>query len=306
MSLPPSQKTAIPRRSALYMPGANARALDKARTLDADCLLLDLEDAVAPDAKTQAREQICTALETGGYGKRAIVVRVNGLDTDWGHDDLAALAKLATKTGRAPNAILAPKISTAADIDAVCAHLPYGVALWIMIETPAAIFNLDALAARASDTPLACFVMGTNDLAKEMRAALVPGRAPLQAALSLSVLAARRYGLYVLDGVFNDIADTVAFEAECRQGTEMGFDGKTLIHPSQVAPCNAIFAPDTDEIAHARDVVAAFDDPANAGQGVLKVNGKMTELLHLDIARQKLAIADAIAARSSEVAKRTR
>ena len=306
MSLPPSQKSAIPRRSALYMPGANARALDKARTLDADCLLLDLEDAVAPDAKTQAREQICTALEAGGYGAREIVVRVNGLDTDWGHDDLAAIAKLAAQKNCAPNAILAPKISTAADIDAVCAHLPDATALWIMIETPAAIFNLDALAARAADTPLACFVMGTNDLAKEMQAALVPGRAPLQAALSLSVLAARRYGLCVLDGVFNDIADMAAFEAECRQGMEMGFDGKTLIHPSQLAPCNAIFAPDRDEIAHARDVVAAFDDPANAGQGVLKVNGKMTELLHLDIARQKLAIADAIAARSPEVTNEAR
>ena len=303
MSLPPSQKLAIPRRSALYMPGANARALEKARTLDADCLLLDLEDAVAPDAKTQAREQVCTALEAGGYGAREIVVRVNGLDTEWGHDDLAALSKLATKKDSAPDAILAPKISTAADIDSVCAHVPDGTALWIMIETPAAIFNLDALAARAGDTPLACFVMGTNDLAKEMQAALVPGRAPLQAALSLAVLAARRYGLYVLDGVFNDIADTGAFEAECRQGMEMGFDGKTLIHPSQLGPCNAIFAPDAEEIAHARDVVAAFDDPANAGQGVLKVNGKMTELLHLDIARQKLAIADAIAARSTAVAK---
>ena len=197
MSLPPSQKSAIPRRSALYMPGANARALEKARTLDADCLLLDLEDAVAPDAKAQARAQICTALEAGGYGAREIVVRVNGLDTEWGHDDLAALANWRRKKDSAPNAILAPKISTAADIDAVCAHVPDGTALWIMIETPAAIFNLDALAARAGDTPLACFVMGTNDLAKEMRAALVPGRAPLQAALSLSVLAARRYGLCV-------------------------------------------------------------------------------------------------------------
>ena len=288
------------------MPGANARALEKARTLDADCLLLDLEDAVAPDAKTQAREQVCTALEAGGYGAREIVVRVNGLDTEWGHDDLAALSKLATKKDSAPDAILAPKISTAADIDAVCAHLPDATALWIMIETPAAIFNLDVLAARVGDTPLACFVMGTNDLAKEMQAAPVPGRAPLQAALSLSVLAARRYGLCVLDGVFNDIADMAAFEAECRQGMEMGFDGKTLIHPSQLAPCNAIFAPDRDEIAHARDVVAAFDDPANAGQGVLKVNGKMTELLHLDIARQKLAIADAIAARSPEVTNEAR
>tara|TARA_B100001057_G_scaffold296080_1_gene296206 strand:- start:3485 stop:4396 length:912 start_codon:yes stop_codon:yes gene_type:complete len=303
MSLQHFHKQAIPRRSALYMPGANARALDKARTLEADCLLFDLEDAVAPDAKAQARVQICAALEAGGYGAREIVVRVNGLDTEWGHDDFAALKKLAAQKDCAPSAILAPKISTAADIDAVCAHVPDGVALWIMIETPASIFNLDSLAARAGDTPLACFVMGTNDLAKEMQAALVRGRAPLQAALSLSVLAARRYGLCVLDGVFNDIADEVAFEAECQQGMEMGFDGKTLIHPSQLGPCNSVFTPDADEIAHARAVVAAFDNPANAGQGVLKVNGKMTELLHLDIARQKLAIGDAIAARSSRDTK---
>jgi citrate lyase subunit beta/citryl-CoA lyase len=298
MSLQPQQKSPIPRRSALYMPGANARALEKARMLDADCLLLDLEDAVAPDAKAQARNQICDALRAGGYGTREVVVRINGLDTPWGHDDLAALGELCENQDAAPDAILAPKISTAADIEAVCAHLPDGVALWIMIETPAAIFNLDALAARAGDTPLVCFVMGTNDLAKEMQATLVPGRAPLMAALSLSVLAARRYGLCVLDGVFNDIADADAFAQECRQGMEMGFDGKTLIHPSQLAPCNAIFAPDEAEIEQARAVAAAFDDPANAGQGVLKVNGKMTELLHLDIARQKLAIAEAIAARA--------
>ena len=203
------------------MPGANARALEKARTLDADCLLLDLEDAVAPDAKTQARAQICTALEAGGYGAREIVVRVNGLDTDWGRDDLAAIAELGAKKNCAPNAILAPKISTAADLDAVCAHLPDSTDLWIMIETPAAIFNLDALAARAGDSPLACFVMGTNDLAKEMQASLVPGRAPLQAALSLSVLAARRYGLCIMDGVFNDISDMIAFEAECHKYIKM-------------------------------------------------------------------------------------
>lgn len=299
MSSQSSQKTATPRRSALYMPGANARALEKARTLDADCLLLDLEDAVAPDAKTQARAQVCAALSHDGYGAREVVVRVNGLDTPWGRDDMAALAALSEGPGQCPHGVLVPKISKVEDIDAACAQLPAGLDLWIMIETPGAIFNIDALAARARNTPLTCFVMGTNDLAKEMRATLVPGRAPLIAALSLSVLAARQTGLAVLDGVFNDIGDTQGFVAECRQGMEMGFDGKTLIHPSQLAPCNAAFAPDAEEIEQARSVVAAFDDPANAGQGVLKVNGKMTELLHLDIARQRLAIAEAIARRAN-------
>jgi citrate lyase subunit beta/citryl-CoA lyase len=282
-----------PRRSALYMPGANARALDKARSLDADCLLLDLEDAVAPDAKIEARHQICAALQAGGYGARELVVRINALDTAWGADDLAALSAL--PAAARPQAILAPKVSNIGEIDALAALLPADCALWIMVETPEAIFNLHALAAKAEDTPLAAFVMGTNDLAKDMRAALVKGRAPLITALSMALLAARQYGLTILDGVFNDIADAEGFAAECRQGADMGFDGKTLIHPSQLAACNDIFAPSDEEVAQARDVVAAFDDPANAGQGVLKVNGKMTELLHRDMAVRILAIAEAIA-----------
>ena len=284
-----------PRRSALYMPGANARALEKARGLDADCLLLDLEDAVAPDAKETAREQICAALQEGGYGARELVVRVNALDTPWGKDDMAALGDL--PEAARPHAILAPKISTPEQIDALMARLPEGCALWIMVETPEAIFNIEKLAAKAADTPLAAFVMGTNDLAKEIRAALVKGRAPLMTALSLALLAARHYGLSVLDGVFNDIADEEGFEAECRQGADMGFDGKTLIHPSQLAVCNGVFAPSEDELAQARDVVAAFAAPENAGKGVLKVNGKMTELLHRDMAARLLAIDAAIAAR---------
>ena len=284
-----------PRRSALYMPGANARALEKARSLDADCLLLDLEDAVAPDAKDEARVQICDALREGGYGARELVVRINALDTAWGPDDVAALADL--HEAARPHAILAPKISTAEQIDALVARMPEDCALWIMIETPEAIFNLQALAAKAVDTPLAAFIMGTNDLAKEMFAALVQGRAPLMTALSMAVLAARQYGLTILDGVFNDIADEEGFMAECRQGADMGFDGKTLIHPSQLAVCNGVFAPSEDEVAQARDVVAAFAAPENAGKGVLKINGKMTELLHRDMAARLLAIDAAIAAR---------
>lgn len=284
-----------PRRSALYMPGANARALEKARSLDADCLLLDLEDAVAPDAKDEARVQICDALREGGYGARELVVRINALDTAWGADDVAALADL--PVAARPHAILAPKISTAEQIDALVARMPEDCALWIMIETPEAIFNLQALAAKAVDTPLAAFIMGTNDLAKEMFAALVQGRAPLMTALSMAVLAARQYGLTILDGVFNDIADEEGFMAECRQGADMGFDGKTLIHPSQLAVCNGVFAPSEDEVAQARDVVAAFAAPENAGKGVLKINGKMTELLHRDMAARLLAIDAAIAAR---------
>ena len=277
------------------MPGANARALEKARSLDADCLLLDLEDAVAPDAKDGARVQICDALREGGYGARELVVRINALDTAWGADDVAALADL--PEAARPHAILAPKISTAEQIDALVARMPEDCALWIMIETPEAIFNLQALAAKAVDTPLAAFIMGTNDLAKEMFAALVKGRAPLMTALSMAVLAARQYGLTILDGVFNDIADEEGFMAECRQGADMGFDGKTLIHPSQLAVCNGVFAPSEDEVAQARDVVAAFAAPENAGKGVLKINGKMTELLHRDMAARLLAIDAAIAAR---------
>jgi len=277
------------------MPGANARALEKARSLDADCLLLDLEDAVAPDAKDEARVQICDALREGGYGARELVVRINALDTAWGADDVAALADL--PEAARPHAILAPKISTAEQIDALVARMPEDCALWIMIETPEAIFNLQALAAKAVDTPLAAFIMGTNDLAKEMFAALVQGRAPLMTALSMAVLAARQYGLTILDGVFNDIADEEGFMAECRQGADMGFDGKTLIHPSQLAVCNGVFAPSEDEVAQARNVVAAFAAPENAGKGVLKINGKMTELLHRDMAARLLAIDAAIAAR---------
>lgn len=291
-------KTIRPRRSALYMPGANARALDKARRLPADCLILDLEDAVAPDAKEMARGQIAAALKQGGYGARELIVRVNALSTRWGKDDVAAFAAL--PEAARPHALLAPKISTPQDIHAVAALMPAGMDLWIMIETPAAIFNLQALAACAATGPLAVFCMGTNDLAKDMHANLVEGRAPMQTALSLSLLAARQYGLAILDGVYIDIPNSRGLADECRAGADMGFDGKTLIHPSQIETANAVFGPSEDEIAEARAIVAAFDDPANAGKGVVTVNGKMTEFLHRDMARRVLAIADAIGAMQDE------
>lgn len=278
-------------RSALYMPAANARALEKARGLDADCLIFDLEDAVAPDAKETARAQLCDALAAGGYGDRLCVARVNGAETPWGRDDLEALA------ARPPDAVLFPKISHPDDLTAAAQGLPEGVALWAMIETPQAILHIEKLAARTADTPLACFVLGTNDLAKELRTPPSPDRAALLTALSLSVLAARAHGLCVIDGVFNDIADTEGFAAECRQGAMLGFDGKTLIHPDQLAEANRVFAPDAEEIVEAKAILAAFEMPENAGQGVITVEGKMVELLHRDRAAQLVARAAAIEAR---------
>jgi citrate lyase subunit beta/citryl-CoA lyase len=291
-----SKKTIRPRRSALYMPGANARALEKARTLDADCLLLDLEDAVAPEAKAEARAQVCAALAAGGYGTRERIVRINALDTPWGVDDLAALQNL--PEANSPDAVLAPKVSTPEQIASLQKAIPSGCDLWIMIETPQSIFNLPALAACAQTTRLTGFVMGTNDLAKEMRANLVPGRAPMMSALTLAVLAARQYGLTILDGVYNHISDPQGFAAECQQGADMGFDGKTLIHPSQLDLCHEAFGPSAAEVEQARKIVAAFAAPENAGKGVLKIEGQMTELLHRDIAARALEIAQAIASRS--------
>ncbi len=269
-----------PRRSCLYMPGANARALEKAKTIAADTLLLDLEDAVAPDAKADARAQVCEAVKTGGYGKREIIIRTNGLDTEWGADDI----KAAVAAG--PDGILAPKVSTAADIKALddalsAAGASADFSLWVMIETPLAILNLQEIAATAGSTRLTTFVMGTNDLAKDMRAEMTPNREAFLTHLTLSVTAARAFGVVAIDGVYNDIKNEDGFQAECVHGRTLGFDGKTLIHPSQVAPCNTVFAPTAETIAHSNDVIAAFADPENKGKGVLKVNGKMTELLHL-------------------------
>jgi citrate lyase subunit beta/citryl-CoA lyase len=289
--------TAIrPRRSVLYMPGSNARALDKAKTIAADALILDLEDAVAPDAKDMAREQVTAAVKAGGYGPREIVIRINGLDTPWGAADLKAA--VAAK----PDALLVPKVSAPeafAPITAALSGADPKTRVWAMIETPASMLNIGAIAAaaREPENRLALFVMGTNDLAKETRARLVPGRAPMLPWLMQALAAARAYDLDILDGVFNDIANADGFRGECEQGRDLGFDGKTLIHPSQVEPANEIFAPAVEEVERARKVIAAFEQPENAGKGAISLDGRMVERLHADIGRRTVAMADAIAAR---------
>ncbi len=285
-----------PRRSVLYMPGANERALEKAKTLPADSLILDLEDAVAPEAKVEARERVCRVVKAGGYGPRELIIRINGQDTEWGKADLRA----AVQAG--PDAILAPKVVSGEDIrwldEAISeAGGSSEPRLWVMIETPLAILDIKDIAAQSRTTRLAGFVMGSNDLIKDFRAEPMAGRENLAACYTLAIAAARAHDLLVFDGVYNDIANPEGFLAEARQARAFGFDGKTLIHPSQVEPCNAVFAPAPDAVAQARDVIAAFADPANAGKGVLKVNGKMTELLHLAQAKRMVAVAEAIAER---------
>ena len=278
-----------PRRSVLYMPGSNARALEKAAALPADALILDLEDAVAPDAKFLAREQVCAAVKARRFGRREVVIRVNGLDTPWGQDDMEA----ACEAG--PDAILVPKVSSVKDVSDAAARMkeaPEGCGLWLMVETPRSIFNLGEIASAGGR--LSCLVMGTNDLVKEMRARHTPGREALLASLNLAVLAARANGLAAIDGVFNEIADEAGFLDVCRQGRAMGFDGKTLIHPSQIEPCNAVFSPDPEEIAQAKSILAAFALPENQGKGAIALNGRMVELLHAEIARQTVALAEAI------------
>ncbi len=288
-----------PRRSALYMPASNARALEKARTLPADVIILDLEDAVAPDAKKTAREQAAAAITAKGFGPREVVLRTNALDTAWFEEDLAA----AVAAG--PDAVLVPKISSPKEVALVTHKLadlkaPPGLAMWAMIETPLAILDANFIAAAGRDpkTRLAVLVLGTNDIAKETRARIVPGRLPMLAALSMVILAARAHGLDVLDGVFNDIQDAAGFARECEDGRNLGFDGKTLIHPSQVEPCNAAYSPAEIEVVQAKKIVAAFAAPENAGKGVITVDGRMVELLHAEIARRTVALHDAIAARA--------
>lgn len=281
---------ARPRRSALYMPAANARAIEKARDLACDVVILDLEDAVAPDAKDLARRQAVDAVQAGGFGRREVVIRVNGLDTPWGAEDLAAAS------AARPAAILAPKVSRPADVAAYDAGLAGDTRLWVMIETCAALFALDAIAASAASSRLDAFVIGTNDLAKEMRCALTVDRAPLLGPLSLSIAAARAHGLTILDGVYNGIEDEDGLVRQCAQGSEFGFDGKTLIHPRQIEAANAAFSPAPDEVNWARIIVAAFDSPENASKGVLRVEGRMVERLHLVEARRLIAVSEAIAA----------
>lgn len=289
-------RTHRPRRSALYMPGANTRALEKAKTLPADCVIFDLEDAVAPEAKTEARENVCSATQMGGYGKREICIRINGLETEWGEDDLKAAV------AARPDAILAPKVITGDDIRKLdqamsAAGASPDMQLWVMIEMPLAILNIQDIAAASENTRLNVFVMGTNDLAKELRASAKPNRQlAFGTALSMAMLAARAYDLVAIDGVFNDIQDEHGLRAECEEGAAMGFDGKTLIHPSQLEIANHVFAPSPAEVEQAQAVIAAFADPANAGKGVLKVNGKMTELLHLEEAHRLVAVSAAIEA----------
>ena len=284
-----------PRRSCLYMPGANERALEKAKTLPADTVIMDLEDAVAPEAKETARDTIRAAVTAGGYGHREIVVRMNGLDTEWGQADL----KMAVEAGA--HALLAPKVIDGSDIDRLDdamsrAGAPAEMGLWVMIEMPRAILNIQDIAEAVGRTRMTTFVMGTNDLAKEYRARMTPDRLAFQTALGMSMAAARAYNIVAIDGVYNDIKNEQGLIDECEQGRDLGFDGKTQIHPSQLDTANRVFAPSPHDVEHAQAVIEAFADPQNAGKGVLKVNGKMTELLHLDEARRTVAMDEAIRA----------
>ena len=284
----------VPRRSVLYMPSSNARALEKAKTIAADAIIFDLEDAVAPDAKELARTQACDAVRSGEYGGRELTIRCNGLDTPWGEADLRAAATAG------PAAVVIPKVSGTAHLAEVVAVLddagaPSELTVWAMVETPTAILDVRDI---AGFDRVSVLVMGTNDLAKELRAALVPGRAPLVPHLATALLAAREAGVVVLDGVYNDGKDLEGFEAECLQGAQMGFDGKTLIHPTQVEIANRVWAPDAAEVEHAQRVIEAFEQAKREGKGVVTVDGRMIENLHVDNARRVLATAEAIAARA--------
>jgi len=281
-----------PRRSVLYMPGANERALEKAKDLAADAIIFDLEDAVAPDAKAEARDRVCAAVSSGEYGKRELAIRANGLDTAWHADDVLAIA------AAGPDAIVVPKINSAADVLAVVAALeaagaPEHTKIWAMVETPIAM--LDCVAIASASDRLTVLVMGTNDLAKELHAAHVPGRQPLLTGLGLCLLAARASGKVILDGVYNDIKDEDGFAAECLQGKQMGFDGKTLIHPAQIDPCNDVFAPTDAEIERSHALIATFEEAEAEGKGVVTFEGKMIENLHVEQARRTVAQATAIA-----------
>ncbi len=283
--------TLRPRRSVLYMPGANGRALEKARTLPADALILDLEDAVAPDAKADARERVCEAAASDRYGRREVTIRVNGAGTPWHDDDLRAAA------AAGPAAVVVPKVDSAGVVHAIEKALESGgapdrTAIWAMLETPAAMLRAEGIC--VASERLTVLVMGTNDLAKELQAEHVPGRQPLLAGLGLCLLAARATGKVVLDGVYNDIKDPEGFEAECMQGRQLGFDGKTLIHPSQLEPCNRVFAPAEDEVDRARRIIEGFGQAGADGRGVVTVDGRMVENLHVDQARRTLALAAAI------------
>lgn len=284
-----------PRRSALYMPGSNGRALEKARGLPADVVIFDLEDAVSPDSKAAAREQVCAAVRQKGYGSREVVIRVNGLGTEWGEADLVAAVSAR------PDAILLPKVSSPEVLRTLGAKLrqlgaPEHIRVWAMIETSLAILDIRAIAdaTHHPETRLECLVMGTNDLAKETRASLKAGRAAMLPWLMTALAGARANGLDILDGVYNGLTDDAGFGAECEQGRDCGFDGKTLIHPSQIATANGIFGPSIADVEAARAIVAAFDRPENARSGAISLDGRMVERLHADMARRVISLAEAI------------
>lgn len=286
--------TIRPRRSLLYMPGSNARALDKARSLPADGLILDMEDSVSPDAKALAREQIGAALAEGGYGHRELIVRINALSTEWGAADIEAICAYPV----APDAVLIPKIDTAEDVVAAISALekagcPDSVAMWIMAETPLCILNIAAVA--AAHPRLAGMVMGTSDLSKDTRVRHTPDRLGFITALNLCVYASRAHGLTIIDGVQLDLQDEDLLRLSCEQGRDLGFDGKSLIHPKQVDAANAAFAPDEKELAAAHDIIAGFEEAMALGKGVVVVNGRLVENLHVEEAKRQLALAEAIA-----------
>lgn len=289
-------KSARPRRSVLYMPGSNARALEKARALPADGLILDLEDAVAPDAKELARKQVCEAVVAGGFGMRELIIRVNALSTKWGYDDIA----MASKSGA--NALLLPKVESADAIRHMEAIMrangaPESMTIWAMMETPRSILESQRI---AESTPrMECFVMGTSDLAKELDCAHTHERLPFMVSLGLCLLAARAAGLAILDGVYLDLNDEAGFEFACRQGHELGFDGKTLIHPKQLGPCNQVFTPKPEDVAWSRRIIDAHAAAAARGEGVVVVEGKLVENLHVESARRIVGMADAITAMES-------
>jgi citrate lyase subunit beta / citryl-CoA lyase len=293
MNQPASSERVRPRRSALFMPASNARALEKAKTLAADVVILDLEDAVAPGAKPNARAMAAAAVRGGGYGRRELVVRVNGLDTPWGLADIGALAAAGA------DALLLPKVESPAAVERAVAALaaagaPDGVALWCMIETPRGVLGAEPIAATAA---VAALVVGTSDLAKELRVRALADRSPLLASLALCVLAARAHGRVVLDGVHLDLDDEAGFAAVCRQGRDMGFDGKTLIHPKQIAAANQVFSPSGEEVERARRVIAAHVEALAAGRGLAVLDGQLVENLHAEEARRIIALAEAIASR---------
>ena len=286
-----------PRRSLLFMPGSNARALEKARTLAADGIILDLEDSVAPDAKATAREQIAKAVAARGFGKREVLIRINALDSPWWVDDIGMAGKVQ------PDGILVPKISTVDDLNAVADRLsdinaPASIRVWAMIETARAVLDADKLAAASQDSKvrLAGFVFGPNDIARETRIRMKPGRAAMIPMITHCILATRAHGLEILDGPYGDISNIDGFAEECAQGRDLGFDGKTLIHPSHIDACNAIFTPPEAEVAEARRIIAAFEQPENASRGAIQLDGRMVERLHAEMAKRTIAIADAIAA----------